>query len=171
MAAAKTTPSPRKGGSRAARAPAADSISGSAASAAVNAARPMWQPSAPRPKSPHVSIYRWPITMAMSIAHRATGAALYAGTVFLVIYLAALAWGETAFSYVQAIYLSPVGLIILFLYTLALVHHMVGGIRHLCWDVHTNLMEKHCASKTARATVFISLVLTALIWAVACIWF
>jgi len=142
-----------------------------AAAGAESAARPMWRASSPRPKSPHVSIYRWPITMAMSIAHRASGAVLYAGTVFLVIYLAALGWGQPYFDFVQAVYTSLFGQFILFLYTLALVHHMVGGIRHLCWDVHTNLMEKHCASKTAWATVFISLVLTALIWAVACIWF
>ncbi|KAA6205483.1 MAG: succinate dehydrogenase, cytochrome b556 subunit [Candidatus Tokpelaia sp.] len=130
-----------------------------------------YRPSSPRPKSPHVTIYRWPITMAMSIAHRATGAALYAGTVLLVIYLAALAMGEQSFHYVQAIYLSPVGEFILFLYTLALVHHMVGGIRHLFWDVRPGLMEKHCATKTAWATIGISLIVTIFIWFVACTFF
>jgi len=129
------------------------------------------RPSSPRPKSPHVTIYRWPITMAMSIAHRATGAALYAGTVFLVIYLAALAMGERSFHYVQAIYLSPVGELILFFYSLALVHHMVGGIRHLFWDVRPGLMEKHCATKTAWATIGISVIVTVFIWFVACTFF
>lgn len=149
--------------------PATGKAQASAASAAPQS--PLYRPSSPRPKSPHVSIYRWPITMAMSIAHRASGAALYAGAVFFVIYLAALAYGEPVFNCVQALYTSLLGQSVLFLYTLALVHHMVGGIRHLFWDVNTHLLEKHCATKTAWATVFISLILTALIWAVACIWF
>jgi len=130
-----------------------------------------YRPSQPRPKSPHVTIYRWPVTMAMSIAHRATGAALYAGTVLLVVYLAALAMGERYFHYVQAVYLSPIGEAVLFLYTLALVHHMVGGIRHLFWDVRPGLMAKHCATRTAWATIGISLIVTALIWCVACTFF
>ncbi|MBW0002482.1 MAG: succinate dehydrogenase, cytochrome b556 subunit, partial [Hyphomicrobiales bacterium] len=37
-----------------------------------------------RPLSPHLQVYRWPITMVMSIAHRITGAALYFGTLLLV---------------------------------------------------------------------------------------
>ena len=32
-----------------------------------------------RPLSPHLQIYRWPITMAASITHRATGIALATG--------------------------------------------------------------------------------------------
>ena len=119
-----------------------------------------------RPLSPHVSIYRWPITMAMSIAHRVTGGALYVGTLFLAAWLIGAASGEAAFETVNGLFDSFIGRCILFLYTLALVHHLVGGTRHIFWDTKTYLLEKHCATKTAWATVFISIIATLLIWVV-----
>lgn len=119
---------------------------------------------ATRPTSPHMQIYRWPITMAMSIAHRITGVALYVGTIFLAAWLVALAYSPPAFnllaSYSQNIFVRG----FLFLYSLALVHHMVGGIRHLIWDSKPNLLEKHLATKVARATIYISIILTSFIW-------
>lgn len=117
-----------------------------------------------RPRSPHVSIYRWTITMAMSIAHRITGVALYFGMVFLAIWLIAVACGEESFKTVHAIYSSWLGLCILFLYTLAGVHHMVGGIRHIVWDMKPSLLMKEKATATAWTTVFISLIVTLAIW-------
>lgn len=119
-----------------------------------------------RPRSPHISIYRWTITMAMSIAHRITGMALYVGTVFLAVWLIAIACGEEAFRTVYEIYSSWFGLCILFLYTLAGVHHMVGGVRHIVWDLKPCLLEKEKATVTAWATVFISLIVTFAIWIV-----
>ena len=44
-----------------------------------------------RPLSPHLSIYKPMLTMMMSIVHRITGAALYAGTLLLVWWLLAAA--------------------------------------------------------------------------------
>ncbi|GAA5107944.1 succinate dehydrogenase, cytochrome b556 subunit [Bartonella jaculi] len=117
-----------------------------------------------RPCSPHLSIYRWSITMAMSIAHRITGMALYFGMVFLAIWLISIACGAQAFETVNEIYGSVPGLCILFLYTLAGVHHMVGGIRHIVWDVKPCLLAKKKATLTAWATVFISLIVTFAIW-------
>ncbi|WP_455479337.1 succinate dehydrogenase, cytochrome b556 subunit [Bartonella sp. B23] len=117
-----------------------------------------------RPRSPHVSIYRWSITMAMSIAHRITGMALYFGMVFLAIWLVSIACGAEAFKTVHEIYSSFLGLCILFLYTLAGVHYMVGGIRHIVWDMKPCLLDKKKATTTAWATVFISLIITFTIW-------
>ncbi|WP_375620954.1 MULTISPECIES: succinate dehydrogenase, cytochrome b556 subunit [unclassified Bartonella] len=117
-----------------------------------------------RPRSPHISIYRWTITMAMSIAHRITGMALYVGTVFLAVWLIAIACGEETFKTVYEIYSSWFGLCILFLYTLAGVHHMVGGVRHIVWDLKPCLLAKEKATVTAWATVFISLIVTFAIW-------
>lgn len=120
-----------------------------------------------RPFSPHVSIYRWPITMAMSIAHRISGAALYFGTFFFAVWLIGVAYGGDTFGLVNAVYASFVGRSILFLYTFALVHHLVGGLRHLFWDVRTALLEKRCAARVAGATVFVSIILTFLIWIIS----
>ena len=73
--------------------------------------------------------------MAMSIIHRATGAALYAGTLLVAWWLLATASGPTAFATVQGFMGSFVGRLILFGYTWALVHHLLSGFRHFVWDL------------------------------------
>ena len=87
-----------------------------------------------RPLSPHLQIYKPMLTMMMSIVHRATGMALYAGTVLLVWWLVAAASGPNAYAKVQWFMGTIVGQVILFGYTWALIHHMFGGIRHFIWD-------------------------------------
>jgi succinate dehydrogenase / fumarate reductase cytochrome b subunit len=87
-----------------------------------------------RPLSPHLSIYRLTLTMAMSILHRITGAALYAGTLLLVWWLLAAAAGPDAYAKVQWFLGTIIGQLVLFGYTWALIHHMFGGIRHFIWD-------------------------------------
>ena len=116
-----------------------------------------------RPLSPHLQIYRWPITMTMSILHRVTGGALYVGTLLLAWWLLAAATSPSAFAWVQWVIGSPIGLLILFGYTWALMHHMLGGIRHLIWDTGAGL-KKETASKLAWATLAGSLVLTVAVW-------
>lgn len=87
-----------------------------------------------RPISPHLTIYRPMLTMMMSIVHRITGGALFFGTLLLCWWLLAAASGPTAYAKVQAFVGSIIGALILFGYTWALIHHMLGGIRHLIWD-------------------------------------
>jgi succinate dehydrogenase / fumarate reductase cytochrome b subunit len=87
-----------------------------------------------RPLSPHLSIYKPMLTMMMSIVHRITGAALYAGTLLVVWWLIAAAAGPNAYAKMQWFMSTIVGQIILFGYTWALIHHMFGGIRHFIWD-------------------------------------
>ena len=84
-----------------------------------------------RPISPHLTIYRPMLTMMMSIVHRITGGALFFGTLLLCWWLLAAASGPTAYAKVQAFMGSIIGSLILFGYTWALIHHMLGGIRHL----------------------------------------
>ncbi len=116
-----------------------------------------------RPLSPHLSVYRFIPTMVMSILHRITGAALYFGTILLVIWLVAAASGPETFDQVNGIYGSWFGRLILFGYTWTLLHHMLGGIRHLIWDTGHGL-EKQTATKFAYATIIGSVTLTVLIW-------
>lgn len=125
-------------------------------------------PIAPRPLSPHLQIYRWSWTMAMSIFHRATGSALYLGTALLAIWLVAMASGPEAFESVQWFFGSIVGQIVLFGYTWVLLHHMLGGVRHLIWDFGYG-MEPTERINLARFTLVGSVVLTLLIWAAALI--
>jgi len=87
-----------------------------------------------RPLSPHLFIYKPEATMVMSIMHRITGVGLYAGTLLLVWFLVAAASGEGAYGLFQAVAGSWFGQLVLFVFTWALFHHMLGGIRHFIWD-------------------------------------
>jgi succinate dehydrogenase / fumarate reductase cytochrome b subunit len=87
-----------------------------------------------RPLSPHLQIYRWQLTSVLSILHRATGVALSVGAVLLVWWLVAAATGEAAYAQVQHFMGSPVGLALLFGWSVALFYHLCNGIRHLVWD-------------------------------------
>jgi succinate dehydrogenase / fumarate reductase cytochrome b subunit len=119
-----------------------------------------------RPLSPHLQIYRWSWTMAMSVFHRVTAAALYGGTLLLALWLVAAASGPAAFDTAQAVAGSWPGRIVLFGYTWALMHHMLGGLRHLIWDMGHGFDAAN-RMNMARFTLFISVPLTVLIWIVA----
>lgn len=118
-----------------------------------------------RPTSPHLQIYRWTITMAMSIAHRATGIANYAGSALLVLWLAAAAWGPEPLNVVNGVYGSWFGQLVLFAYTWSLLHHMMGGLKHFVWDT-TLLMEPGQREAISWASLGLSIVLTLLVWTV-----
>lgn len=121
-----------------------------------------------RPLSPHLTVYRFRPTMAMSILHRITGGALYVGTALVVWWLIAAASGPDAFSYASAFFGSIIGRLILFGYSWALLHHMAGGIRHLVWDTGAGLGREE-STKFAIATLVASLVGTVLLWLVVVI--
>ncbi|WP_336069859.1 succinate dehydrogenase, cytochrome b556 subunit [Nitratireductor rhodophyticola] len=116
-----------------------------------------------RPLSPHLQVYRLIPTMLMSIVHRITGGALYFGMVLFVIWLAAAAGSKDTFETVNGIYGSWFGRLVLFGFTWAMIHHLVGGLRHLVWDTGRGL-EKATATKMAKATIAVSIVLTILVW-------
>jgi succinate dehydrogenase / fumarate reductase cytochrome b subunit len=118
-----------------------------------------------RPLSPHLLIYRWPITMVMSILHRITGIGLYYGVLLVAWWLLAAASGPNAYANFAAFMGSFIGRVILFGYTWALMHHMLGGIRHLIWDtVHGfSAQEREWMS---YATVVGSIGLTIVLWIV-----
>lgn len=120
---------------------------------------------AERPLSPHLQIYSLTWTMAMSVIHRATGVALYAGTLLLVYWLVSLAAGPRAFAIAQDIFGSVVGRVVLFGYTWALFHHMAGGIRHFVWDLGYAFDHK-ARFALARGTLIASLILTVLVWVI-----
>jgi succinate dehydrogenase / fumarate reductase cytochrome b subunit len=121
-------------------------------------------PQIQRPLSPFMT-YRWTLTMAMSIVHRITGIALYAGTLLLVWWLLATAAGPGAHSSFQAFAGSWIGRLILFGYTWALIHHLLGGARHLVWDLGYGFGPNEREWLT-RAALIGSIVLTILLWVI-----
>lgn len=87
-----------------------------------------------RPLSPHLQVYRFTITMAMSIIHRITGAGLYAGSALVAWWLIAAATGPEAYATFQAVAGHWFGQLVLIGYTWALLHHLFSGIRYFFWD-------------------------------------
>lgn len=118
-----------------------------------------------RPLSPFLT-YRWTLTMAMSIVHRITGIALYAGTVLLAWWLIATASGPGAYANLQAFTSSWIGRIVVFGYTWALIHHMLSGIRHLVWDLGYGFGASEREWLT-RAALIGGITLTIVLWIVA----
>jgi succinate dehydrogenase / fumarate reductase cytochrome b subunit len=118
-----------------------------------------------RPLSPHLQIYKPMLTMMMSIAHRITGAALYFGMVLLAWWLIAAASGPNAYADFEAFAGSIIGRVILFGYTWALMHHLLGGIRHLIWDTLHGLGATDREMLTL-ATIIGSIALTVLLWVI-----
>jgi succinate dehydrogenase / fumarate reductase cytochrome b subunit len=119
-----------------------------------------------RPLSPHLSVYRMMINMVMSMVHRLTGAALYFGTLLLAAWLIAAAMGEKQYAMVNALFGHPIGLLVLFGYSWALIHHMLGGVRHLIWDTGRGLGIAQ-ANALAWTTIIGSVGLTIALWAYA----
>ncbi len=118
-----------------------------------------------RPLSPHLQIYSPMLTMMLSIVHRMTGAALFFGTALLAWWLLAAASGPEAFETVQGFMGSILGRIILLGYTWALIHHMLGGLRHLVWDTGRGF-ELPTVELVAKLMVASSVALTILVWVV-----
>jgi len=105
------------------------------------------------------------LTMMMSIVHRITGAGLYVGTLLLAWWLLAAASGPNAYITFQEFIGSIIGRLILFGYTWALIHHALGGIRHLIWDLGYGFGPNEREWLT-RASLSGSIVLTLLLWIV-----
>ena len=118
-----------------------------------------------RPLSPHLQIYTPQLTSVLSIMNRVTGLAISAGTLLLVWWLAAAASGPSAFATVQWFAGSPVGLFMLFGWTVALYYHFLAGLRHLAWDAGYgySLEQTHASG---WAVVIGSVAATVLTWAV-----
>jgi succinate dehydrogenase / fumarate reductase cytochrome b subunit len=110
----------------------------------------------PRPLSPHIQIYRWPVTMATSIVHRATGLALAAGTLLVAWWLLALATGPDEYEFFSSIARGPIGQLVLFGFVWSLAFHLLNGIRHLAWDVGYGF-DVHAANRSGVLVVTFSL--------------
>ena len=119
-----------------------------------------------RPLSPHLSIYRWPITMATSILHRATGVAMAVGFIVLVGWLFDAASGPEVYNKFLAAMDTTIGCVLLVGWSYAFFYHLANGIRHLVWDTGRGF-EKEQATASAGFVIVTSVVLTAAFWGVA----
>ena len=100
----------------------------------------------------------------MSISHRATGAALAAGTLLLCLWLVALAAGDVWYALAATVIGHPIGKFILFGYSVALVYHALNGVRHLTWDrgIAPTIPGVY---RSGQVVLLLTVVITTLIWA------
>lgn len=119
-----------------------------------------------RPLSPHLQVYRWQITMLLSILHRATGVALSTGIVLLVGWLLAAAAGPEAYTRLREVLGSVPGLVIVGGIVYSLAFHLCNGIRHLFWDAGLGF-EKHEYYATGWTVVVASVLITTGVFALA----
>ena len=111
-----------------------------------------------RPLSPHMTIYRWPVSMATSITHRMTGIALSMGTLLLAWWLIAAASGLEAYHTFSQVAASWPGRVVLFGFTWSLAFHLLNGIRHLAWDMGYGF-DVPTANRTGWLVIVLSVLL------------
>ncbi|MDB9890474.1 succinate dehydrogenase, cytochrome b556 subunit [Alphaproteobacteria bacterium] len=117
----------------------------------------------PRPLSPHLQVYRPQLTSVMSIMHRASGAVLATGSLFVALWLVALAAGTAVFNPVAGAMQHPLGQLVVFGYSLALVYHGLNGIRHLMWDLRIGLEIKQ-VYQSGYLVLGLTILVTATLW-------
>jgi succinate dehydrogenase / fumarate reductase, cytochrome b subunit len=112
-----------------------------------------------RPLSPHLQVWRWHVTMATSIFHRASGVALYVGALGVAVWLMAAAAGPGPYGVVQGVLNSPLGFLLLLAFTAAATYHLANGIRHLVWDAGKGY-EPKAANASGWFTIAFAVVAT-----------
>src|SRR3982750_4083798 len=88
-----------------------------------------------RPMSPHLTVWRWHITMAASILHRVAGVGLYIGAFIVAAWAVSLASGPDVYAQFKQVMGSPLGKFVLFGMTLSFFYHFISGLRHAVWDL------------------------------------
>ena len=95
-----------------------------------------------RPLSPHLQVYRLPLTAILSITHRMTGVVLVMGVIVIAGFLAIAAAGPEPYTLVLGWISTPLGRIGLWLWIYALFFHACHGVRHLLWDATRGLDKR-----------------------------
>ncbi len=122
---------------------------------------------AERPLSPHLQVYRWEITMALSILHRGTGVALSVGLIVFVYWLVAAAGGAAAYAESQAVLGSGLLKLCYTGWTFCFFYHLANGIRHLAWDLGYGFEKSQI--KTSGVAVVVFAVIATVAYAVSAI--
>jgi succinate dehydrogenase / fumarate reductase cytochrome b subunit len=116
-----------------------------------------------RPTSPHLTIYKWQITMVLSILHRMTGAALYFGSLLFILWLCIAAYAPPYYEQLHKLLASIPGQICLMGWSFSLFLHLANGIRHLFWDMGYGYSVP-VANRSGIAVLLLTLLATVALW-------
>lgn len=122
---------------------------------------------AKRPLSPHLQVYKLPLTALLSISHRATGMLLVLGAILIAAFFIAAATSEEAYNMVWSLAETGLGRFILLGWSAAFYYHMCNGLRHMVWDMGF-LLDKVPAMKSNYVVLLATILLTLGTWAMAC---
>lgn len=112
-----------------------------------------------RPLSPHLQIYRMPVTAVTSILTRITGNALIVGVALAVWWLLAAAVSDDYFAVANAVATSWFGDLVFVGSAWAVWYHYLAGLRHLYYDAGHGL-DIATAEKLSWVCIIGSVVLT-----------
>ncbi|MCI5038267.1 MULTISPECIES: succinate dehydrogenase, cytochrome b556 subunit [Donghicola] len=116
-----------------------------------------------RPLSPHLTIYRLPITAITSILTRITGNALLVAALMTVWWFLAAASGPEYYDFANAVITSWFGDLVMALSVLGLWYHTLAGVRHLIWD-QVIALDIKTAESLSWLVIIGSVALTVLTW-------
>ena len=115
------------------------------------------------PLSPHLQIYRWHISSLLSITHRVSGVINLLALILIFFWLMLLSFSENNYELFLLIINSFFGKFILIGFTWSMSFHLLGGIRHLAWDLGYGF-EITTANISGLIVIASSLVLTIIFW-------
>ena len=112
-----------------------------------------------RPLSPHLMVYKLPLTGIISITHRMTGVVLAFGLIIYVYSFFTILQGNEVYLGLQSFLDNFLIRTAAWLFIFSLFFHLCHGIRHLLWDIGKGF-EKDDMDKNALIELAIAFVLT-----------
>ena len=115
------------------------------------------------PLSPHLQIYRWHLSMILSIAHRIIGVVNSIAVILICLWTISLLFGEENYEIIKVLFQSLFGKLLITSLSWSFSFHILSEIRHLIWDLGYGFDLK-IAKITGLITIIGSLALTVLIY-------
>jgi succinate dehydrogenase / fumarate reductase cytochrome b subunit len=115
------------------------------------------------PLSPHLQIYRWHLSMILSITHRVIGVVNSVAMILICLWTISLLLGEENYEIIKFFFQSFFGKILIISLSWSFSFHILSEIRHLIWDLGYGFDLK-ISKITGIITIIGSLGLTILIY-------
>ena len=115
------------------------------------------------PLSPHLQIYRWHLSMILSIAHRIIGVVNSIAIILICLWTISLLFGEENYEIIKILFQSLFGKILIISLSWSFSFHILSEIRHLIWDLGYGFDLK-ISKITGIITIIGSVALTVLIY-------